>query len=319
MKRKLITVALSILLLCSPALTSQAFAHWEFHDVEGKFLFGYTGVENQIPLYRNEVTQNGIGTNVTTLSSDAISDLSGPISYFNSQGDKVGIFLDKILFIVDPNLPTCQGPTGLNFVAWRLRNDYKAKFDSWYARNQNYLTPERVAFLIIFAEANNGCLSSSVLDLATSYVKSKLSTIPTIVGYSLTEGGANATAPLPVQPAGFSFWTYAVRYPNSPTSLFQFWLGFFKTNMQPQQRLVIVFDAHHQPLHTSKGITQAMLGPMAKRYAEVVRSEPKIVGMIGFTWASFDDHIGMRNLPQAVRDDNRAASCMLLCQSLPTP
>jgi hypothetical protein len=205
------------MILMSSFFTQEGRAHWEFHDLYGQYLFGYTGVESNIPLYRNEVAANGIGTNVTTVSSFAITDLSGVISYFNSRGDKAAIFMDNILFIEDPNLPRCNGP----FNAWRLRLDYRAKVDSWYARNSAYLTPDRVAFLIINSEANNRCLSTSVLDQATAYVKSKLPAIPTVVGYGLTEGAVSIAAPLPVQPAGFAFWSYGVRYPADANSLFQ--------------------------------------------------------------------------------------------------
>lgn len=55
-----------------------------------------------------------------------------------------------------------------------------------------------------------------------------------------------------------------------------------------------------------------MLGPMAVRYANIALSEPLVVGMVGFTWQGFDDTLGLRDLPQGVRDYNRSASCLLL-------
>ena len=309
MNRRTLITSLSITLLLLSVTTRSVGAHWEFHDLYGQYLFGYTGVEGNIPLYRDEIAANGIRTNVTTISSPITNtNLSGPISFFNSRGDKAALFMDNVIFIEDPNVPKCNPP----YNGWRLRLDYQAKIDAWISLNSAYLTPDRVAFLIINGEANNRCLTAPGLDQATAYVKSRLPALPTVVGYGLT-GNRTVTAPLPSQPAGFAFWTYGSRYPNDPGSAFQYWLNFFKQQIgNGPQRLIVVFDAHHQPYHTSLGISPEVIGPMATRYADVVLSEPKIVGMIGFTWASFGDHIGMRDLPQSVRDRNRTVSCRLL-------
>jgi hypothetical protein len=216
--------------------------------------------------------------------------------------------MDNVIFLEDPNVAKCHPPHN----GWRLRLDYKAKIDAWVTRNSAYLTPDRVAFLIINGEANNRCLTASSLDLAAAYVKSKLPALPTVVGYGLT-GDRTVAAPLPTEPAGFAFWSYGNRYPDSPGSPFQYWLNFFKQQIgNGPQRLIVVFDAHHQPYHTEVGISPEIIGPMATRYADIVLSEPKIVGMIGFTWASFGDHVGMQHLPQSVRDRNRTVSCRLL-------
>jgi hypothetical protein len=307
MKQKLTVIA--VIALVFAFSTPKVNAHWEFHDVYGQYLFGYTGVEDTRPRNQDEITANGIMTNVTTIASCPNTNITATINYFNSKQVKAALFLDNVLFIEAGTTPRCNESSPI----WRLRQDYQAKFDSWYNTNKAYLTPQRVALLIINSEANNRGLPSSVLDQATAYVKTKLPTIPTVVGYGLTQGATNATAPLPVEPAGFVFWSYAVEYPANPGTLFQYWLNFFKQNISMQQRLIIVFDAHHQPLHTSKGINQVALGPMARRYANLVRSEPLIVGMIGFTWQSFGDHIGMRSLHPNVRVENQTASCILLC------
>jgi hypothetical protein len=300
MRRKPFAATLSLILLLSPALTQSASAFWEFHNVQGQYLFGYTGVESAYE-YENEVKQNGIKTNVTTLSSEWTSNLSGDFNLHNGAGNKVAIFLDKILFQSDTP-------------AWYLRPDYRYVFDYWYNINKAYLTPDRVAFLIIHSEANNARLPNSSIDAATAYVKSKIPTIPTVVGYGFGAGAVDiSTQALPVQPDGFAFWRYAILHPEDPNSEFQYWLRYFKTHIDvSRQRLIIVFDAHYASYHISAGITEDMLGPMAVRYANIALSEPLVVGMVGFTWQGFDDTLGLRDLPQGVRDYNRSASCLLL-------
>jgi hypothetical protein len=81
--------------------------------------------------------------------------------------------------------------------------DYRFLFDSWFARNRASLTPDRVAFLIIHSEANNARLTPAAVDQATAYVKSKLATLPTVVGYGFGDGAVDiSTQALPTLPDG---------------------------------------------------------------------------------------------------------------------
>jgi len=300
MKTRLYAAILSFTLLLSPVLTSTASAHWEFHDVNGQYLFGYTGVESAYE-YESEVANAGIHTNMTTLSSEWTTYLGPAITQHNSAGKKVAIFLDTILFQSDTP-------------AWYLRPDYQYIFNYWYNLNKAYLTPDRVSFLIINSEANNARLTNSAIDTATAYVKSKISNIPTVVGYGLSDGAVDISGQaLPVQPDGFAFWRYAVLHPEAPGSTFQYWLNYFKTHINPaRQRLIIVFDAHYGPWHINAGLTQEMVGDMAVRYADIAKSEPLVVGMVGFTWQSFDDVLGLRDVSQGMRLSNRSASLKLI-------
>jgi hypothetical protein len=299
MKTRLFAAALCLALLASPLFAPVASAHWEFHDVSGQYLFGYTGVESAYE-YEQEVANSGIKTNVTTLSTEYNTYLQPDIDHHNQFGKKVGIFLDNVLF---------QSATP----AWYLRPDYQWAFNNWYNLNKNYLTSNRVAFLIINSEANNRGLSAAALDTATAYVKTKLPALPTVVGYGFGDGGAGTTnLTLPAQPDGFAFWRYAVLHPETAGSEFQTLLTFFKARISPSQRLIIVFDAHYGPWHVNAGQTQEMVGDIAIRYADIARGDPKVVGMIGFTWASFGDILGLRDVSQGMRLKNVTASCKLL-------
>jgi hypothetical protein len=300
MKRKPFVAVLSLILLLSPMLALTASAHWEFHDVNHQYLFGYTGVESAYE-YDNEVKNSGIKTNVTMLSSEWTTNLGGAITHHNDFGNKVGIFLDTILF-------QSASPS------WYLRPDFKYLFDKWLQRNSLYLTPNRVAFLIINSEANNRGLTNTDLNQATAYVKQKLPSIPTVVGYGLSPGGVNISAQtLPSEPDGFAFWDYYVLHPEATNSQFRYWLNYFKTHIdQSRQRLIFVFDAHYATAHLSAGILQDDVGEMAKRYADIALSEPLVVGMVGFTWESFGDILGLRDMAQGARILNAQASCKLL-------
>jgi hypothetical protein len=297
--RKHLYAGLSLVLLASLLFTPVASAHWEFHDLNGQFLFGYTGVESAFE-YENEVKSQGIKTNLTTLSTEWTTNLGPSITHHNNAGNKVAIFLDNVLF-------QSGSP-------WYLRPDYRYIFDSWLNRNKLYVTPSRVAILIINSEANNRGLSNTALDTATAYVKSKIATIPTVVGYGFGDGAGDISGQaLPTQPDGFAFWRYGVLHPETSGSQFQFWLNYFKTHIDvSRQRLLIVFDAHYGPWHVDAGMTQEMVGDIAIRYADIVRSEPLVVGMVGFTWEGFGGILGLRDVSQGMRIKNREASCRLL-------
>lgn len=300
MQKRLFAATLCLALLASPLFTSTARAHWEFHDVNGQYLFGYTGVESAYE-YQQEVANAGIKTNVTTVSSEYNTFLGPAINHHTQNGKKVGIFLDTVLF---------QSATP----SWYLRPDYQWAFNNWYNLNKNYLTSSRVAFLIINSEANNRGLTAAALNTAIGYVKTKLPALPTVVGYGFGDGGAGMTnLTLPSQADGFGLWRYAVLNPQAPGSEFQTILDFFKQNMdQSRQRLIIVFDAHYGPWHVNALQTQEMVGDIAIRYADIVRNDPLIVGMLGFTWASFGDVLGLRDVSQGMRIKNITASCKLL-------
>lgn len=298
MKHRIFRAVMALALLTSPLLSLEVRAHWEFRNNQ-QFLFGYTGVESANE-YPSEVANNGIKTNITTLSSNYNSLLGSAITHHNNFGNKVAIFLDTILFDHE--------------FGWNLRPDYQYLFNYWYNRNKLYLTPDRVAILIINSEANNRDISNAELNQATAFVKTKLPAIPTIVGYGLSPGGVDISAQtLPTAPDGFAFWSYYVQHPEAAGSRFQYWLNYFKTHIDTsRQRLLIVFDAHFASGHLAAGMTQEALGPVAIRYANIVKNDPLIVGMVGFTWEGFGDILGLRDVTQSVRNDNRTASCILL-------
>jgi hypothetical protein len=298
MRRKTFIAALAMTLVYAFS-APQVSAFWEFHDVNGQYLFGYTGLDASGD-YQHEVMLNGIKTNVTTINTRYTDQIGPTLSTFNSYGVKGAIVLDTILFD--------------DQYGWNLRPDYAALFNNWYALNGAYLTPDRVAFLVINTEANNRHISAAAIDTATAYVKSRVPNLPTVVGYGLSQGSVDITGqPLPVQPDAIAFWDYGVLHPEDPNSKFQYWLSYFKARIdRSRQRLIVVFDAFYGGPQIAAGLTQDMLGPMAVRYANVVRNEPLVVGMIGFNWYSFDDALGLRDVTQSVRDYNRTAGCTLL-------
>lgn len=298
MRYRIFRAVLALALLASPLLSLEVSAHWEFRNNQ-QFLFGYTGVESAYE-YPSEVANNGIKTNLTPLSSNYNSLLGSAITHHNNFGNKVAIFLDTILFD--------------DQYGWNLRPDHQYLFNYWYNRNKLYLTPDRVAVLIINSEANNRDISNAELNQATAFVKTKLPAIPTVVGYGLSPGGVDISAQtLPTAPDGFAFWSYYVRHPEAAGSRFQYWLSYFKTHIDTsRQRLLVVFDAHFASGHLAAGMTQEELGPVAIRYANIVKNDPLIVGMVGFTWEGFGDILGLRDVTQSVRNDNRTASCILL-------
>ncbi len=297
-----------LLLLCVPI--PQAQAHWEEHDLGGQYLFGYAGVEEDLLRYVSEVELNNIPANVETVVVSSASDDLGPrLAFLNSRGQRAVVILDGLLFRPDAALIT---PCGQN--AWRTRLDFKAKFDNWLTLNAHSLIPQNVAMLVVNTEVNNRCVSAASLDEVTQYVGSRLPVLPTVAGYDATRGAQPLPEIIPASLAGVAFYRYHVLDPRTEVT-YQASLNHLKARMTPAQRLVLVPDGFYDSFHVADGWPKWYLGVLALNYARLAAADQKVVGLVFFRWPGFfefgETKLGVRDLPQSVRDRHREAACML--------
>lgn len=303
-----------IALLTLMLLTSTASAYWEEHDLNGQYMFGYAGVEENLALYLPEIESNHIPTNVQTLVAKNASDnLSSQLDYLRAHGQRAVLILDNLLFINDPSLPT---PCGAG--SWRNRFDYKAKFDNWMKINGSYLNADYVAVLVIHSEINNHCISFDSLDQVTQYVKSKIPAIPTLAGYGRSVGAAPMPDAIPAALAGVAFFKYRIFDPQTDSD-YQAELNGLKAKLTPEQRIILVPDGFYDSGHAALGWPKWYLGYVALNYMSLALNDPKVVGLVFFRWPSFPEagetKLGTRDLPQSVRDRQMQASCGLKIQS----
>lgn len=297
-------------LLLLLALVTQAGAHWEEHDLMGQYLFGYAGVEDDLAAFVGEVERNNIPANAQTVVVGSAADDLGPrLAFLNSRGQRAVVILDGLLFKQDPALST---PCGQN--AWRARFDYKAKFDNWRALNAQSLVTEKVAMLIVNTEINNRCVSAASLDEVAQYVGSRLPALPTVAGYDGTRGAQPLPETIPASLAGVAFYRYHVLDPRTEAT-YQADLAHLKARMTPEQRLVLVPDGFYDSFHAADGWPKWYMGVLALNYAKLAAADEKIVGLVFFRWPGFFEFgemkMGVRDLPQSVRDRHREAACSL--------
>lgn len=303
---KILITMIVFLFICVP----QASAQWEEHDLLGQYLFGYAGVEDDLIAFIGEVERNNIPANAQTIVIGSAADDIGPrLGFLNSRGQRGILILDGLLFRPDAALNT---PCGQN--AWRKRLDFKAKFDAWHALNAASLVPEKVAIVVVNTEVNNRCVSVSSLDEVTQYVNSRLSTLPTIAGYDGTRGAQPLPETIPASLAGVAFYRYHVLDPRTETT-YQSHLAHLKARMTSEQRLVLVPDGFYDSFHAADGWPKWYLGVVALNYAKLAAADEKVVGLVFFRWPGFFEFgemkLGVRDLPQSVRDRHREAACML--------
>lgn len=297
-------------ILLSCVITPQVSAYWEDHDLRGQYMFGYAGVEEDLATYVNEIQLNNIPANVeTVVVTSAADDLRSRLSFLNSRGQRAVVILDSLLFRPDPALNT---PCGTN--SWRIRLDFVAKFDNWLTLNASAIVPANVAFLVVNTEVNNRCVAASQVDQAAQYVSSRLPLLPTVAGYDATRGAQPLPQTIPASLAGVAFYQYHILDPRTDAS-YQANLNYLKARMTPAQRLVLVPDGFYDSFHVADGWPKWYLGNLALNYANLAASDPKVVGLVFFRWPGFfefgETKLGVRDLPQGVRDRHREAACIL--------
>ena len=85
--------------------------------------------------------------------------------------------------------------------------------------------------------------------------------------------------------------------------------------MTAAQRLLLVPDGYYDSFHAADGWPKWYLGVLALNYAQLALSDAKVVGLIFFRWPGFTEFgetkLGVRDLPQGVRDRHREAACLL--------
>ncbi|HEV2915334.1 MAG TPA: hypothetical protein VGX92_18790 [Pyrinomonadaceae bacterium] len=310
MTTRLLGAVLLILALC----VTNADAYWEEHNEEGKYLYGYAGVDDNLSFHLSEIESNHISTNVVSVDVDtAADDLTDKLAFLKSHGQRAIVVLDKILFINDPRLNTPCGS-----FAYRHRLDFKAKFDNWLSINSAHITPEFVAALAVNTEINNRCISYDSLNMVTQYVKTRLPLIPSLAGYGRGAGSAPLPDKIPEALAGVIFFMYRIFDPRTD-SAYQIEFQALKSKLTPEQRLILVPDGFYDSGHAALGWPKWYLGYVALNYMRLALNDPKVVGLVLFLWPGFEEFgeqkLGTRELPQAVRDRHREVGCGLNIQS----
>lgn len=310
-----IRASFALLSLCLfPALSSAEIDLW-----------GYAGVAEPGVNRLSEITSAGIPVNVASVDFPGVwtgTDLASITSSFQAAGVKSAIFLDHVLYkrfkVASSNCQDADGP----FV-WALRGNWQERLANFVSVNGAYITPAQTAFLIVFIEVNNACLSLTDLDVGASAVRSYFPDIPTVMGYGFDGSlGQPAPAYIPSSIDWVGFFKYGYLDPANPSHPYNADAGYLTefnnlvAKLNVSQRIILVPDGFwaphlhaNLPSHTGTGWPKWYLQTLALNYESFALSQPKVVGMIVFLWPSFPPNTGTVDLPQSVRDRHREIGC----------
>jgi hypothetical protein len=125
----------------------------------------------------------------------------------------------------------------------------------------------------------------------------------------------------PAVPASVDYWgfdAYAVRDP-AAEALYGAFLNAARLGLRPGQRLFLVLDAQHTPVHAAAGLTAEDMADVARATYTFARAQGDVAGMLGYTWAGGIDNLeerGVRDLPDSVIDAHREIGRAILAGGL---
>jgi hypothetical protein len=128
------------------------------------------------------------------------------------------------------------------------------------------------------------------------------------------------TGPPPI-PASVDFWgfdAYAVRDP-AAEPLYGAFLNAARLGLRPGQRLFLVLDAQHTPVHAEAGLSAEDMADVARATYAYAVAQGDVAGMLGYTWAGGIDNLeerGVRDLPESVIAAHREIGRAILAGGL---
>ena len=192
-----------------------------------------------------------------------------------------------------------DGPAAL--LLWGLIRD---------AIRDSGIDPARIIFHLVDEPTHRGIAPLAVMRAAQT-VRADFPTAEVMVIEACRIEG-----PPPVDPNitlwGFDCYTFADPMLDRTYMTF---LELAAGQLGPDQRLVLIMDANHTPIHEGAGLTQVDMADVARAYARLALSRPDVVGMLGYTWAGGidnDEERGVRDMPPEVIAAHREVGRLLL-------
>ena len=193
-----------------------------------------------------------------------------------------------------------SGPDGPQSV-WPLVRD---------AIHASGIDPARIIFHLVDEPVLRN-IPAAIVSRAAQIVRADFPTAEVMVIEACRIEGPPPVAP-EVTLWGFDCYTFAD--PMADRTFMTF-LALAQGQLGPDQRLVLVMDANHTPIHEGAGLSQDDMADVARAYGRLAQSIPDLAGMIGYTWAGGIDNTqerGVRDLPQAVIEAHAEVGRMLL-------
>ncbi len=113
----------------------------------------------------------------------------------------------------------------------------------------------------------------------------------------------NGPGPIPPELDYWGFDAYTVPDPTAEP-LYTSYLDRAHSQMAPGQRLVLLMDAMHTPIHAEAGISEEGMADVARAYLALAQNRSDIAAILAYSWVGGIDgphEKGVRDLPAAVR------------------
>lgn len=290
--------------------------------------FGYTA--NSIDLVNEIYDDYDLTPNVGVVFGKDFREFKKTAQALNKNGAKAIIILSELIFDKVPpeegdcsdygNAEKATGPESL-----RLKVDWKQRLSAFLISEKDYLDFENVMILAISDEVNNLCIPTSDIETVAKFIKSFDLEIPLAIAYALTTygdqmPGANplpASFPEDVDVIGvFDYGIFDPNDPENPLNASKDWKerwNNFKSKLG-SRKAVLVLNAFCNNLHTQLGWVQNCTPEYVKpltilsyKWRDWVLSEPDVLGIVGFTWRSWNypDWVGTRDMHKTVQNSHQ--------------
>ncbi len=183
-----------------------------------------------------------------------------------------------------------------------LYPDYMERWARFVAANQTVLDPDHVGTIYLVDEPFNAGIPYEELRAVADLVKATFPDIPASFVESWAFVGEMQVPPS-IDWIGFDH--YQTRDPYNDAT----YRGFLETlksrRSRPDQKIVIVLDAHWTPFHAASAHGSALppgMDDVARSYYRLASAEPDVIAMIGYAWVGGIDvvSLGTRQLPRRV-------------------
>lgn len=165
------------------------------------------------------------------------------------------------------------------------------------------VAPDQMVFYLADEPALRG-LTPAELDGAALLLAARYPDTPLMVIEAYRADG-----PPPISPhvTYWGFDAYALPDPGAEP-LYTAYLDAAAARLRPEQKLVLVLDAHHTPHHTRAGLSRADMADVARATYAYALARGDVAVILGYAWAGGIDgdwEVGARDLPAGVLTAHR--------------
>lgn len=208
----------------------------------------------------------------------------------------------------------------------RLIEDWKSTLSEFLTTEKNYLNSGKVLMIGIADEVNNACLPGSDIDAVANFIKDAGVTVPIGTVYDLSVLGPSIgrAKPLPESlpksldiVAIFEYGIFDPTDAENPLNATKDWderWSNFKSKLDGRKVLIILNAFCHTRLHVQLGwvkdCTPEYVKPFtisAYRWRDWALSEPDLIGIVGFTWNSWNYpvSVGTKDMHKVVQKSHQ--------------